>query len=176
MSMTTLAASEYETLRATIRQRGTIRIYVVLIGIAAWGGLAMALVISQAQGGAILVPLLILGTTFELNFFVHTGVERIGRYIQVFYEEASGSIGWETTAMNYGAGFPGGLDALFGAVFSICGAVNLFSSLAVARRPGWIALSLILHSLFAYRIVSARKAAASQRALDLDRFRSLLSK
>jgi hypothetical protein len=176
MSMTTLATSEYETLRATIRHRGTMRIYVLLAGVVAWGGLTMALVITQAQGSAIVVPLLILATTFELNFFVHTGVERIGRYIQVFHEEASGSIGWETTAMNYGAKFPGGLDPLFVAAFSICGAVNLFSSLAIARRPGWIAFSLILHSLFAYRIVSTRKAAASQRALDLDRFRSLLSK
>ena len=176
MSLTPLGASEYETLRATIRERGTMRIYVVLGGIAAWGTLAVAVLFTYAQGGAILVPLLVLVTTFELNFFVHTGVERIGRYLQVFHEEASGSMGWETTAMNYGAKFPGGLDPLFVAVFSICAAVNLFNSLAAARQPGWIALSMILHSLFAYRIVSARKAAASQRALDLDRFRSLLSK
>jgi hypothetical protein len=176
MSMPPPGASEYETLRATIRQRGTMRIYVVLAGVAAWGALAVALVTTQLQGGAILIPLLILATTFELNFFVHTGVERIGRYLQVFYEEASGSTGWETTAMNYGAKFPNGLDPLFVTVFSTCAAVNFFSSLATARRPGWIAISLILHSLFAYRTVSARKAASSQRALDLDRFRSLLSK
>jgi len=176
MSITTLGASEYETLRATIRERGTMRTYVVLAGVAAWGTLAITLLLTGVQGGVILVPLLVLATTFELNFFVHTGVERIGRYIQVFYEEASGSTGWETTAMNYGAKFPNGLDPLFVAVFSICAAVNFLSSLAAARRPGWIAISLLLHFVFAYRIVSARKAAASQRALDLDRFRSLLSK
>ncbi len=82
------------------------RIYVLLAGFVGLGrphdGSADY---ARQQGGAIVVPLLILATTFELNFFVHTGVERIGRYIQVFFEEASGSIGWETTAMNYGAKF-----------------------------------------------------------------------
>ena len=62
------------------------------------------------------VPLLVLAATFEINFFVHTGVERIGRYIQVFYEERAGATGWETTAMNYGAKFPAGLDPLFSIV------------------------------------------------------------
>ena len=60
------------------------RIYVVLAGIAAWGALAVALLFADLQGAVILVPLLVLAATFELNFFVHTGVERIGRYIQVF--------------------------------------------------------------------------------------------
>lgn len=177
MSITEIRLSEYEALRATIRERGTRRIYVVLAGLAAWGALTIALLFAELQGGVTLVPFLILAATFELNFFIHTGVERIGRYIQVFFEEAGDSMGWETVAMNYGARFPGGLDPLFVNVFSASAAVNFFSSLASAgRRPGWIAISLIAHSLFAYRIVSARKAAASQRALDLDRFRNLLSK
>ena len=101
------------------------------------------------------------------------------------------AIGWETTAMSYGAKFPpvrlslrapgatsrgGGLDPLFSAIFALAAAINFLSSLAVAeRRPGWIALSLVAHIAFAYRIVVARKLSAAQRALDLDRFRSLLS-
>ena len=60
---------------------------------------------AELQGAVTLVPFLILAATFELNFFVHTGVERIGRYIQVFFEEAGDSRGWETTAMNYGTRF-----------------------------------------------------------------------
>jgi hypothetical protein len=55
--------------------------------------------------------------------------------------------------------------------------LNFFSSLVTAeRRPVWIALSLIAHLAFAYRIVAAKKLAGAQRAIDLDRFRSLLSK
>ena len=131
--------------------------------------------VAELSGVVIFVPLLVLAITFELNFFVHTGVERIGRYLQVFFEENSGSIGWETTAMNYGAKFPSSLDPLFVNVFATGAAINFVSSFSAATS-GWIAISLLLHFAFAYRIVSARKAAASQRALDLDRFRSLLSK
>jgi hypothetical protein len=177
MSRPPLAESEYDTLRATIRERGTMRGYVLLAGITSWGALAITSLIAGVPGGMMLVPLVVLAATFELSFFVHTGVERIGRYIQVFYEESSGWAGWETTAMNYGAKFPGGLDPLFVSVFSIAAAINFFSSLAAATfHPMWIAMSLLMHALFSYRIVSARKAAASQRALDLDRFRTLLSK
>ncbi|MSO55338.1 MAG: hypothetical protein EXQ55_00180 [Acidobacteria bacterium] len=175
--MTHTPECEYEALRATIRERGTMRICAVLGGLAAWGALAVALLITELQGAITLVPFMALVATFELNFFVHTGVERIGRYIQVFYEEAAGAIGWETTAMNYGHKFRGGPDPLFGVIFAVSAALNFLSSLATAtRRPGWIALSLIAHFIFAYRIVAARKSAAAQRALDLDRFRGLISK
>jgi len=148
----------------------------VLVGLAAWGALAVALLITELEGGITLVPFLVLVATFELNFFIHTGVERIGRYLQVFYEERAGAIGWETTAMSYGAKFPSGLDPLFSIVFAGAGILSFFSALPVAsRRPGWIVLSFLAHLAFGYRIVSARKLSAAQRALDLDRFRSLLS-
>jgi hypothetical protein len=169
--------AEYQALRATIRDRGTVRLCAVLVGIAAWGALAIAVTIGELEGGVTLVPLVVLAATFEINFFIHTGVERIGRYIQVFYEERAGTIGWETTAMNFGAKFPSGLDPLFSIVFASATALNFFSSLGTAqRRPGWIALSLIAYLAFGYRIVAAKKLAGAQRALDLDRFRSLLSK
>lgn len=177
--MTHLPQSEYEALRATIRERGTLRMCAVLGGLATWGALATALLITELQGAVTLVPFIVLAATFEVNFFVHTGVERIGRYIQVFHEEAAGALGWETTAMTYGSKFPagGGLDPLFAVLFSVSAALNFLSSLATAtRRPGWIALSLIAHLVFGYRIVAARTFAATQRTLDLERFRSLISK
>jgi len=175
--MSDLPQLEYEALRATIRERGTLRMCAVLGGLAAWGALAIALLITELQGGVTLIPFMVLAATFEVNFFVHTGVERIGRYIQVAYEERPDATGWETTAMTYGSQFPGGLDPLFAVIFAVSGALNFLSSLATAtRRPGWIALSLVAHLVFAYRIVAARKIAAAQRTLDLDRFRSLISK
>jgi hypothetical protein len=134
------------------------------------------MLIAQLEGRAALVPLLVLAGTFEINFFVHTGVERIGRYLQVVYEERPGAVGWETTAMNYGAKYPPGLDPLFSILFAAATALNFLITLLAADRPGWAAVSLIAHLAFAYRIVSAKKQAGSQRALDLDRFRSLLSK
>jgi hypothetical protein len=40
--MTIRADEEYRALRATIRERGTARVWVVVAGIAAWGGIAVA--------------------------------------------------------------------------------------------------------------------------------------
>jgi hypothetical protein len=168
--------AEYRALRDTIRERGTTRLCAVLVGLVAWAALTIALRIAELRGSITLVPFLVLVGTYEINYFIHTGVERIGRYIQVFYEERAGAVGWETIAMNFGAKFPSGLDPLFSIVFAAATSLNFFSLLLVGQRAGWNALSLLAHLAFAYRIVSAKKSAASQRALDLDRFRSLLSK
>lgn len=169
--------AEYEALRATIRERGTARLCAVLGGLIAWGALAIALHLAAAEGVVRLVPFLVLAGAFEINFFMHTGVERIGRYIQVFYEERAGVPGWETIAMSYGAKFPSGLDPLFSAIFAAAAVFNFFGSVpSPGRRPGLVLIALIAHLAFGYRIVAARRAANSQRALDLDRFRSLASK
>src|SRR5688500_8531910 len=168
--MTDLSQAEYASLRQTIRERGTARLCAVLAGLAAWGALALALHITRLGGGLTLVPFVVLAATFEINFFIHTGVERIGRFIQVFYEERAGALGWETIAMNYGIKFPPArlsLDPLFSVIFAAAATLNFLSALAIAQpRPGWIAISLLAHLAFAYRIVAARKFAASQRALD----------
>lgn len=172
--MIDLARAEFEALRATIRERGTLRMWAILVGMIAWAWLAITLLLANLPRPAMLVPILILAATFEISFFIHTGVERIGRYIQVFFEEASDSTGWETTAMSYGRSFPGGLDPLFIPVFAIAGFINLLNSLSfVARHPGWILVSFLAHLAFGWRLFTARKLSASQRATDLDRFRAL---
>ena len=168
-----MSQAEYVALRDTIRERGSVRLCAVLSGFIAWAALAIALLIAELDGGATLLPFLVLAGTFEINFFIHTGVERIGRYIQVFYEERAGAAGWETTAMRFGATFPSGLDPLFSVLFAAAATLNFFTGLLLDGRPGWIALSLVAHLAFGYRIVNAKKRAASQRALDLDRFRNL---
>ena len=170
------SAAEYDGLRATIRERGTLRIWVITVGLIAMSALVVALRGAHLSGAIALLPLLVLAATFEINFFVHTGVERIGRYLQVFHEERGGTTGWETTAMNYGAKYPSGLDPLFSILFAAAALLNFLSTLVVADEPGWMACSLAGHLGLAYRIVTARALASAQRALDLDRFRGLLSK
>ena len=174
--MAELGRSEYEALRATIRERGTMRVGAVLAGLSAWGALAIALSVTASRGGIALVPLVVLAATFEVSFFIHTGVERIGRYIQVFHEETTASEGWETIAMQYGSKFPGGLDPLFTTIFWLSAATNLVTSIGAQSRAGWIVVIVFAHLTFAYRIVTARSAAATQRARDLDRYRQLRGK
>ena len=175
MSEDNLNHDEYVALRATIRERGTARLCSVVFGLVAWGALATALLLAELSGAITLVPLLVLVATFEINFFIHIGVERIGRYVQVFFEERAGATGWETTAMSYAARFRGrGLDPLFSLLFVLASAVNFLSSFAVAeRRPGWIVISLVAHLVFNYRIVRARQFAAAQRSIELEHFRTL---
>ena len=170
--MSDLRGAEYEALRATIRERGTVRMWVILVGLLSWGALAIGLSAVDAQGALTLVPLLALATTFEISFFIHTGVERVGRYLQVYYEEAGQ--GWEHTVMVYGKTFPGGADPMFIALFSITATVNFLGSLPVdTRRPGWIVLSLVAHLILGWRFLTARRLAATQRGLDLERFNAL---
>jgi hypothetical protein len=175
--MPELGELEYQALRATIRERGTLRVCAILIGLAVWAALALGLLAADLAGAATMVPLIILAGTFEVSFFVHTGVERVGRYVQVFYEEARNVIAWETAAMNYGRSFPGGQpDPLFIRLFASAAVVNFVSSFVLTtRRPGWMVISFLAHLVFAWRLVSARRSSAAQRALDLDRFRTLRS-
>jgi hypothetical protein len=146
----------------------------VLLGLAAWGALALVLLAAHLAGAATMVPIVILAAGFEVSFFIHTGVERVGRYIQVFYEEEQNTPAWETSAMNYGRSFPGGLDPLFITLFASAAVVNFVSTLGLStRRPGWIVISFLFHLAFGWRLVTARRDASSQRAADLERFRSL---
>jgi hypothetical protein len=87
--MTPRELEEYRTLRDTIRQRGTTRIWVFLAGLTAWAALTVATAALAALPIATLLPLLILAAAFEAVFSLHVGVERIGRYVQVFFEDDS---------------------------------------------------------------------------------------
>ena len=115
---------------------------------------------------------MVLAATFEISFFIHTGVERVGRYLQVFYEDDGK--GWESTVMAYGQANPGGSHPLLITLFAVITIVNFAASLpTAARHPGWIGISFVAHVMFGWRIVSARRFSAAQRAIDLDRFRAL---
>src|SRR5215468_7039602 len=97
--MSSAEQEEYRSLRATIRERGTARIWVFVIGIIAWGALITATAALASLPVATLLPLLVLVSVFEAVFSLHVGVERIGRYIQVFLEHDTG---WEHAAMAFG--------------------------------------------------------------------------
>src|SRR5436853_7026190 len=80
---------EYRALRSTISQRGSAKIWIFIAGTLGWAALAMATAALASLPVATFLPLLVLAVTFEAIFSLHVGVERIGRYLQVFHEDAT---------------------------------------------------------------------------------------
>jgi hypothetical protein len=175
--MAQLRDDEYVALRATIRQRGTVRVIIFAVVIAAWALLILITLASAPRPLSFLFPLMALAAGFEAIFHLHIGVERVGRYLQVFYEGDSGDkpgTGWESTAMAYGRQFPGaGSDPLFAAIFVLATALNLAPTLFVERRSAAWAIACLAHLALFARISLARRQSGRQRAIDLARFRQI---
>jgi hypothetical protein len=164
---------EYSALRATIRERGSLRVVLFMIAVIAWAAATIATASLAALPVATLLPLFVLAAGFESVFAVHTGVERVGRYLQVFYDE-EGSRDWERTAMAYGRVFPGGgSDALFSTYFYVATLLNFVPVLLAEPVRLEVAVVGAGHLLFIVRIFAAHRASGRQRALDLERFERL---
>ncbi len=164
---------EYRNLRDTIRERGTARVWVFLVGLAAWGGIAAALWGASRPAWAMLVPLVVLAGMFEAVFALHTGAERIGRYLQVFHE--SDTPGWEHRVMalgRAGATSVGG-DALFSAIVIAAVVVNFAAGASASPAPAELVVLGGAHLAAFGRVLDARRKAKGQRAADLDTFKKL---
>jgi len=174
--------SEYLVLRKTIAHRGALRPILVLCGLGIWAALLIAVLALLPYPVAAAIPLLALVVTFEVIRPLHFGAERIGRYIQVFYEEAgdpgrplSDTPSWERVAMSFGV-VPGvGGHALFVPLFLMATALNYLAVLLA--RPERIELSVmaIPHLAFIAWLVATDRAMRAQRALELARLRELFS-
>ena len=169
--MTTREIEEYRALRDTIRERGTARHWIVIVGLATWCSLAVAISVLVTTPVTTLLPLLLLASTFEVVFALHSAVERVGRYVQVFFESSSDDAAWEHVAMEYGRSFGGGgIDALFSPLFVTAALFNFIPVLMTGPAAiDWV-LVAVVHVLFVIRVWAARRQAAQQRAVDLDRF------
>ena len=163
---------EYNALRATIRERGTARVWIVLLGTVGWAALALATAAVSTPPLLTLLPLLVLATTFEITFALHTAVERVGRYIQVFFEEPGGMAGWEHRIMEFGRSGQRRLstDPLFARSFLLGVVLNLVAALIAGPIAIEWAVLGIAHALLVIRILTARREAGGQRAADLARF------
>jgi hypothetical protein len=165
---------EYTALRATIRERGTARVCIFAGGIVGWGALATATAAVASTPIATLLPLVVLAAIFEAVFALHVGVERVGRYLQVFYETQPGEGRWEHAAMSFGR--PAGAataDALFTAVFLLADLLNIVPALIVGPTPAELIFVGGAHALLIVRLIAARAAAGKQRSIDLARFQDL---
>jgi hypothetical protein len=168
-----LSELEFAALRSAIAVRSTARVSLLPVTLIGWG-LIMVLSDRSATPLPGLVALAILAGGFEAIHALHVGAERIGRYLQVFYEQGAGVPRWETTAMAVGPALPGGgIDPLFTTVFLAVTLLNLVPVLASGAAVLAVALAVALHAGFAYRVVRARGAAARQRAVELESFKAL---
>ena len=175
--------SEYLVLRRTIGQRGALRHILFVCGTGIWALTLTAVVAWTAAPFAYLIPLLSLVATFEAIRPLHFGAERIGRYLQVFYEEIGeaerplrDTPSWERVAMQFGT-VPGvGGHPLFMPVFILMTVVNYMA--AIYLRPGFVdhLLIAISHVVFGGWVFSAHRAMKTQRQIELDRLRQLLGK
>src|SRR5436190_4707850 len=175
--------TEYLVLRRTIAQRGALRPVLVLCGMAIWAALLIAVLVMLPYPVAAAIPLLSLLVTFEVIRPLHFGAERIGRYIQVFYEEAgepgrslSDTPSWERVAISFGA-VPGvGGHPLFVPLFLLATAINYLAVLLPEPAAVELSVMAIPHLAFVAWLVAADRAMRTQRAIELARLRELHGK
>src|SRR6266550_2909291 len=169
--MTSHQQEEYRALRRTISQRGTAKVWIFVAGSIGWAALTMATAALASLPVATFLPLLVLAVTFEAIFSLHVGIERIGRYLQVFHEDATG---WEHTAMAFGRPLKGtGTDPLFVAHFLLATILNIVP--ALLAEPVRLEMTVVgsAHLIFVVRVLVARHSAAKQRTADLKRFEEM---
>ena len=175
--------SEYLVLRRTIASRGSLRHILVITGIGTWAAVLTAVLVALPYPAAAAIPLLVLAATFEGIRPLHFGAERVGRYLQVFYEEAGepdrplrDTPSWERVAMSFGK-VPGvGGHPLFVPIFFLATAANYLAVIL----PGPVGIEMTVmavpHLAFAAWLVAAHGAMKRQRENELARLRELFTK
>lgn len=176
------AATEYRVLRETIAARGNLRPILVLAGLIGWAVVLTAVLVWIPYPVAAIIPLLVLLVTFEVIRPLHFGAERIGRFLQVFYEEAgqpgrplADTPAWERVAMSWSAVPGAGGHPLFVPIFFLATIANTLPVL-LARPPATpIELTAmgVPHAAFMVWLFNADRAMRAQRAADLQQFRAL---
>ena len=172
--------SEYLVLRKTIAHRGALRPILVLCGLGIWAALLIAVLVLLPYPVAAAIPLLALVVTFEVIRPLHFGAERIGRYVQVFYEEAgdpsrplSDTPSWERVAMSFGIVPGAGGHALFVPLFLMATALNYLAVLLPGPEAIELSVMAIPHLAFIAWLVASDRSMRAQRALELARLREL---
>lgn len=176
------APTEYRVLRETIATRGSLRPVLALSGVGLWALLVTVVLVWLPYPIAAIIPLLVLLATFEVIRPLHFGAERIGRYLQAFYEEdgqperpLAEVPSWERTAMRLSA-VPGtGGHPLFAPVFFLATIANTLPVLLAQpmATPIEMAALGVPHLAFIVWLVNADRTMRSQRAAEVEQFRAL---
>jgi hypothetical protein len=179
--MSDLAGREFSILRDTIRERGTARPFAFLAGLTGWAALLIIVLVWLPSPIAAAVPLSVLLATFETVRAFHLGVERIGRYVQVFFEGMSADRqfvppAWERTAMVFGRSLPGaGVHPYFLPVFLLAAVVNFLAVMLPGPILAEVTVMAVPHLAFIVWVVYCDRGMRKQRADELARFEQIRS-
>jgi hypothetical protein len=182
--MDEFAQREFAALRATIQSRGNLKLCLLLASIVAWAAVLALTVVWLPSALASAMPLIVLVAGFEAVRSAHLGAERIGRYLQVFFEETRGGSAatapaWERTAMALSPTAPGaGGHPYFLPVYLMAAVVNFTGVFflrgdALAIAPGAVTVSAVLHVAFASWLLYCDQGMRRQRRVELERCRAL---
>lgn len=188
--MESLHLEEYRQLRATIRERGSLRVALFVATLAAWAVSAALVAAFLPLPLASLLPLTLLVSGFEAVHALHVGAERIGRYLYVRYESGMDSsmnaglanhlpLMWEGAIAAFGAGGHRTSTRPAGGLFALAFTTAIVFNFLVTALGGTMAeLAGIgtIHALALVRVVAAQRAAAGQRAEDQRRFEAVLNR
>ena len=166
--MTLREQEEYRALRATVRERGTARVWIFAVGFSVWAVLALAADALALPPVVALVPLAALAATFESVYALHVAVERVGRYLLVFHGDD-----WEYAAGRFDPAGTARTDALFTALFLIASFLNLIPLMLTRPVVQEVIVVGAGHVLFLARVFVARATAARQRAVDTEQFKRI---
>jgi hypothetical protein len=179
--MADLRADEYRALRNAVASRGQLRVALALAGLVAWAFALLLVLALLPYPVAAAVPLILLWATCECLRPLNAGAERIGRYLQVFYEEADASAGerlsppaWERVAMTLGATVPGAAGhPLFVPPLLAATLVNFLAVVLPDPVPVELSLMAVPHAALVVWLLRADRAMRVQRTRDLARLRGL---
>jgi hypothetical protein len=176
--MDPLRLEEFRVLRETIRSRGGLRLAAALAALVGWALTLVAVLAWVPNPIAGSIPLVLLLAGFEVNRMMHLGAERIGRYLQVFFEDfvAAGADkpAWETTAMAFGPAVPGaGGHPLLLPVFLIATVINMLAVVLPDPTPIELGVMSAPHAAFLIWMTVSDRAMRRQRARELARFQEL---
>jgi hypothetical protein len=126
------------------------------------------------------IPLVVIAATFEAIRPLHFGAERIGRYLQVFYEEDGepdrplrDTPSWERVAMRFGA-MPGvGGHPLFVPIFFLATLTNYVAVIIPGPLPVEMGVMAVLHAALIAWFLAAHAATRKQRQAELARMHEL---
>jgi hypothetical protein len=162
--------AEFAILRYTIAARGTARAVLVAATLMGWAIVASLHVLFSDLPLTTVIPLVLLAGGYEVVWGTHIGIERVGRYLQVRYEQPDGAL-WETTAMAAAPGLPGfGANPLVSWVFAAAALVNLGGAFVEEPTPVEVLLLVACHGVVIARVGYTRVRASAQRASDLATF------